>query len=87
MTKDPDQLDVEMVRYAAAFCALRSAFTAPTTDTVRPARLPTSAFLLFPSSSRSPHFAAFRFQLSAFPISAFPQVPPRRAQFQFQSPG
>jgi hypothetical protein len=38
-TKEPDQLDVAMVRYAAAFCALRSAFTAPTTDTVRPARL------------------------------------------------
>ena len=38
-TQEPDQLDVVVVCYAAAFYALRSAFTAPTTDTVRPVRL------------------------------------------------
>jgi hypothetical protein len=75
-TKEPDQLDVVMVRYAAAFYALRSAFTAPTTDTVRPARLSP-----FPSFC----FCPFPLRFQHFPY-AFPCPPLEAISVTFHSP-
>jgi hypothetical protein len=78
-TKEPDQLDVVIVRYAAAFCALRSAFTAPTTDTVRPGRLsPFPSFCFCPCRPvvRISPPSDFSFLLSQFLLS--PKVPTKR---------